>query len=402
LTNHFRNEELFLEMLYIKNVNLVEQANQAIIVADGLIQAVGEPARLACPPEARVLDGHGAMLAPGFLDLQINGAFGLDFTWQPDSIWTVGSLLPRYGVTTFLPTIITSPLETIEKAMRVVSGDRPDGYRGADPLGLHIEGPFLNPGKKGAHNPNYLRLPSPDLVRDWTVANGVRIVTLAPELPGALETIASLCRAGVTVSAGHSLADQQQAEAGIAAGIRWGTHLFNAQPGLEHRAHNLTGVLLTDDRVGFGLIADGIHVDPLMVKLAWRAKGGGNFTLVTDAMAAMGMPQGRSRLGDFDVFVDDTSARLADGTLAGSILTEDIALRNLLRFTGCSLADGLAALTSTPAALLGLTDRGRIQAGLRADLVLLDGDLQVMATVAGGQLVYERGIDRIHGMGEVG
>ncbi|TLM99678.1 N-acetylglucosamine-6-phosphate deacetylase, partial [bacterium] len=333
--------------------------------------------------------GGGATLAPGFIELQLNGGFGLDFTERPDSIWQVAGRMPRFGVTTFLPTIVTAPLETSARAMRVV-GSRPRNFRGAEPLGLHIEGPFLNPGKKGAHDPQYLRLPSPELVRDWTPANGVRLATLAPELPGAVETIASLCRQGVVVSMGHSLANQAEAEAGIAAGARWGTHLFNAQPALEHRAHNLTGVLLTDERVGFGLIADGIHVDPLMVKLAWKAKSGRGFTLVTDAMAALGMPPGRSRLGGYDVVVDETSARLADGTLAGSILTEDAALRNLLRFSGCSLAEGLAALTSTPAALLGLVDRGRIEAGLRADFVLLDADLQVMATLVGGEVVYER------------
>lgn len=380
-------------MLYIQNVTLNGLANQALIVADGLIQAMGDAAALACPTGARVMDGHGATLAPGFIELQINGGFGRDFTEQPDSIWQVGSLLPRFGVTTFLPTVVTSPAETVAKAMRVVTQDRPSGYRGAEPLGLHVEGPFLNPGKKGAHNPLYLRQPSPELVRDWTPENGVRLVTLAPELPGALETIAVLSAAGVVVSAGHSLASQSEAEAGIAAGIRWGTHLFNAQPALEHRAHNLTGVLLTDDRVGFGLIVDGIHVDPLMVRLAWRVKGGRGFTLVTDAMAALGMPPGRSRLGDFDVIVDEISARLPDGTLAGSILTEDAALRNLLRFTGCSLAEGLAALTQTPAALLGLADRGQIAAGLRADLVLLDEGLEVMATLVGGELVYNRNID---------
>lgn len=380
-----------MNLLWITNVNLIGRQDQAVLVKDGVIQAVAGRKELACPPDARVLDGRGATLAPGFIELQINGGFGVDFTEQPDSIWQVGRQLPRFGVTTFLPTVITSPLETIAQAMRVVSGGRPDAYRGAEPLGLHLEGPFLNPGKKGAHNPEYLRQPSPELVRDWTPANGVRLVTLAPELPGALQTIAALAGQGVRISAGHSLAGQKDAEAGISAGICLGTHLFNAMPALEHRTPGLTGVLLTDDRVGFGLIADGIHVDPLMVKLAWRAKGGRGFVLVTDAMAALGMPPGHSRLGGFDVIVDETSARLADGTLAGSILTEDAAMRNLMQFTGCSLAEAVAALTGTPAALLGLSDRGRIQTGLRADFVLLDEELQVQATLAGGEVVYDRG-----------
>jgi len=380
-----------LNKLYIHNVNLPGRADQAVYIENGQIIAVDHPAVLACPPGASVLDGQFGTLTPGFIELQINGAFGFDFTEQPENIWQVGSLLPRFGVTTFLPTVVTSPLPKVARAMQVIKAGPPDGYRGAQLLGLHIEGPFLNPAKKGAHNAKYLRLASPELVQDWSPANGVRLVTLAPELPGALATISSLTQRGVVVSAGHSIASRSEAEAGIAAGIRWGTHLFNAQPALEHRASNLTGVLLTDDRVGFGIIADGVHVDPLMVKLAWKAKGGHGFTLVTDAMAALGMPPGPARLGDFDVIVDATSPRLADGTLAGSILTEDAGLRNLMQFTSCTLAEALPALTSTPAALLGLADRGRIDSGMRADFVLLDENRQVMATLAGGEIIYERG-----------
>lgn len=375
---------------YLKNVNFPHLPAQAVLISEGVIQALGDPAALACPPGAQVLDGGGATLLPGFIELQLNGGFGMDFTEDPGSIWRVGRRLPRYGVTTFLPTVITSPLETVDHAMRVVLSGRPADYRGAEPLGLHVEGPFLNPRKRGAHNPDYLRLPSPDLVRGWTPENGVRLVTLAPELPGALETIAALARQGVTVSAGHSLATRAEAEAGIAAGIRMGTHLFNAMPAMEHRTANLTGVLLTDDRVGFGLIADGIHIDPLMVKLAWQLKGGRGFVLVTDAMAALGMPSGGSRLGGYDVMVDESSARLADGTLAGSILTEDAALRNLMCFTGCTLAQAAETITGMPAQLLGLRDRGRLQPGMRADLVLLDADHAVLATWVGGELAFDR------------
>lgn len=374
---------------YIYNVNLFDRPAQAILVMNGLVQTVTDQDALACPPGASELDGRGMLLVPGFIELQINGGFGSDFTQDPESIWQVGNLLPRYGVTTFLPTVITSPPEIVEQAMQVITASRPADYRGAEPLGLHLEGPFLNPRKKGAHNPNYLRLPSPEFVQNWTLENGVRLVTLAPELPGALETITRLTRQGVIVSAGHSLATQAEAEAGIAAGIRMGTHLFNAMPALEHRAANLIGVLLTDERVGFGLIADGIHIDPLMVKLAWKMKGRRGFVLVTDAMAALGMPPGVSRLGDYDVIVDEQSARLADGTLAGSILTEDAALRNLMRFTGCSLAEAVDAFTSEPARLMDLNDRGQIQAGMRADFVLMDDRMNVMATLVGGEIVFE-------------
>lgn len=380
-----------MDLLYIRSVKLVDRSAQAVLVMNGIIQAVADQAALTCPPGAVELDGRGATLAPGLIELQINGGFGSDFTRDPETIWQVGSMLPQFGVTTFLPTVITSPLETIAQATRTVTTGRPADYRGAEPLGLHLEGPFLNPLKKGAHNAKHLRLPEPRLVETWTPANGVRLVTLAPELPGALETITSLARRGVLVSAGHSMANRAEAEAGIAAGIRMGTHLFNAMPALEHRAANLTSVLLTDERVGFGVIADGVHIDPLMADLAWKLRGGRGFVLVTDAVGALGMPPGVSHLGDFDVIVDDRSVRLADGTLAGSILSQDAALRNLMRFTGCALSEAVAAFTAEPARLLGLNDRGQIKAGMRADFVLLDDNLNVLATLVNGEVVYQQG-----------
>ncbi len=363
--------------------------DQMLRIEDGRIKAI-LPAGSEFPAGIPVLDGKGTLLAPGLIDLQINGGFGLDFTQDPNTIWEVARLLPQYGVTTFLPTIITAPLDVAKQAMQAVTSGRPQGFQGAEPLGLHIEGPFLNLQKKGAHNPNHLQQPALDLVRDWTPQNGVRLVTLAPELPGALEMVRQLTAQGVMVSAGHSTATYEQALEAFEAGVRYGTHLFNAMPQLEHRAPNLPGALLTDPRVGFGLIADGIHVDPVMVAIAWRAKGGKGFTLVTDAMGALGMASGTYHLGDFDVIVDETSARLANGILAGSILTEDAALRNLMKFTGCSLVEAIPALTQAPADILGLQDRGKIEPGCRADLVLLDRDFHVAATLVAGQMVYDR------------
>jgi N-acetylglucosamine-6-phosphate deacetylase len=217
----------------------------------------------------------------------------------------------------------------------------------------------------------------------------VRLVTLAPELPGALDVIRVLAERGVLVSAGHSLATYEEAEAGFAAGIRYGTHLFNAMPALQHREPGLPGALLTDPRITAGMIADGIHTHPAIVRLAWQVLGSARLNLVTDAMAALGMPPGRHLLGDFAVDVDATSARLADGTLAGSVLAQDQALRNLIAFTGCSLAEALPALTTTPARALGLSaERGRIAPGQVADLVLLSPDLEVETTIAEGKIVY--------------
>ncbi len=254
---------------------------------------------------------------------------------------------------------------------------------------MHIEGPFLNLAKKGAHNPNYLRLPDLDAVRDWSPDTGVRLATLAPELPGALPMVEALSSRGVLVSAGHSTATYEQAVAGFDAGIRYGTHLFNAMPSLLHRDPGLPGALLTDERVTVGLIADGIHTHPAIVKLVWQVLGPRRLNLVTDAMAALGMPPGKHLLGDYVVTVDGETCRLADGTLAGSILSMDQALRNLLAFTGCTLEEALQTITTTPARAIGLErERGQVAPGFVADLVLLSPDLHVRGTIVDGELVY--------------
>ena len=329
------------------------------------------------------------MLAPGFVELQLNGAFGHDFTDDPATIWQVGERITRYGVTSFLPTIITSPLEQVAAGRKVVTDGRPAGYRGAVPLGLHVEGPFLNPKRKGAHNANYLRLPSLDAVADWSSATGVRLVTLAPELPGALDVIRALTARGVAVSIGHSDATFDQAVAGFDAGARYGTHLFNAQSSLGHRDPGVPGALLSDDRITVGFIADGVHTHRAIIKIVYKVLGPSRMSLVTDAMAALGMAPGAHKLGDYDVIVDATSARLPDGVLAGSILALDQALRNVIEITGCGLSDALAMMTSTPARLLGLDGAlGRIAPGCAADLVLLSPDLRVRQTIVGGEVVF--------------
>ena len=385
-------------MLYIKNATVFAPhgtiGDGAVLTEDSRIVAVGRAADVACPDGAHVVDASGMLLAPGFIDLQFNGGFGHDFTADPTAIWQVAEGLTRYGVTAFLPTIITSPLEKIAAGQRVVTEGRPEGFRGATPLGLHVEGPFLNPKKKGAHNPAYLRLPDPDAVRDWSPETGIRLVTLAPELPGALELVETLSKHGVLVSAGHSMATFAEATAGFEAGIRYGTHLFNAMPPLEHREPGLPGALLTDDRPVVGFIADGVHTHAAVIKMVWRTLGSARLNLVTDAMAALGMGPGTHLLGDYEVFVDETSCRLANGTLAGSILSLDEALRNLIRFSGCSLEEALPTITTTPARAIGLDhERGRVAPGFVADLVLLSPDLRVRGTIVEGKIVYHNRLD---------
>ncbi len=380
-------------MLYIDNATVYTSdqviEHGAVLVDGGRIAEVGSVDAIRRPAGARVIDAAGRALVPGFVELQCNGGFGDDFTDDPSAIWRVAEKLPRHGVTSFLPTIITSPLERIAAGQAVVIGGQPSGFRGARPLGLHVEGPFLNPARKGAHNPKYLRAPDAAATAAWSPAAGIRLVTMAPELPGALDVISALSSRGVLMSAGHSNATFDQAVAAFDAGVRYGTHLFNAMSALGHREPGLPGALLTDPRPTVGVIADGVHTHRSVIRLAWQALGPHRMNLVTDAMAALGMPPGRHLLGDFEVVVDATSARLANGTLAGSILSLDQALRNLIDVTGCALAEALPTLTTTPARAIGLDhERGRIARGHVADMVLLTADLRISATIAEGNLVY--------------
>ena len=277
-------------MLYLHGARTAAEpagaADLALLIEDDIIRAIGPGDTLPCPPGAERVDAGGRLIAPGFIDLQLNGAFGLDFTAAPETIWEVGRRLPQYGVTAFLPTVITSPLATVAAAQRVIQAGPPPGYVGAWPLGLHLEGPCLNPAKRGARDASLMRLPTLPDVADWSAAQGVRLVTLAPELPGAMEVIRALSARGVLVSAGHSMADYDQARAGLDAGVRYGTHLFNAMPALDHRAPGLAAALLTDERAIAGIIPDGIHVHPAVVDLLWRSKGPGRVSVVTDAMAS--------------------------------------------------------------------------------------------------------------------
>ncbi len=381
--------------LYLFNVQLLRSeaaapvgwSPGAALLQDGRIAAV-DPPLYRIPAHARRLDGEGGLLAPGFIDLQLNGAFGDDFTTEPETMWRVAAGLPRYGVTAFLPTIITSPPAAVSAACRALLAGPPPDFRGAQPLGLHLEGPYLNPQRKGAHNSRYLREPALADIEEWTPQNGVRLVTLAPELPGALSLVEALAGRGVLVSAGHTQATAAEAQEGIEAGIRYGTHLFNAMAPLLHREPGVAGALLADERVTVGLIVDGRHVHPMLVKLA-RQLLGPRVNLVSDAMAALGLPAGDYRLGDYAVTVGE-DARLADGTLAGSILAPDQAARNLVEYTGCPSADALAALTVAPGRLLGVR-KGQIAPGYDADLTLLSPDLQVKLTIIGGEIVYTAG-----------
>ncbi len=357
----------------------------SIAVADGRIAEIGDP---HADGAAEAIDAAGMIVAPGFIDLQINGGLGNDFATDGAAIWRLARRLPQYGVTSFLPTIVTSPMESVSHAQEVVLQPPPDAS-GAIPLGLHLEGPMLSPQQAGAHSPEYLRRPTAETIEGWYPDKGVVMVTIAPELPGALDIARKLTERGITVAVGHSEATSEQAAAGLDVGIGMVTHLYNAMSPLHHRRPGLVGHALGRDDVAASIIVDGIHVDPIAVGAAWSAMGSKRIALVSDAVAAQGMPDGAYKLGREHVILCDGAVRRHDGGLAGSNLTLDQAVRNLVAFTGCDVAEAIESATATPARIIGLRSKGVLAEGYDADLVLLDDNLQVVLTIVGGQVVYE-------------
>ena len=355
--------------------------SQDVHVVDGLLATSS--------PGAPELDATGLLVVPGLIDLQVNGAHGVDITAEPHRLWEVAAALPAYGVTAFLPTVITSSPEARVAALDTLTAGRPtDVPPGAVPLGLHFEGPMIAASHKGAHPAHWLAAASLDLVSGWSDDTGVAMVTLAPELPGAIPVIHELVRRGVVVSVGHTGATAAEVEAAVDAGATAVTHLFNGMPPLLSRAPGPVGVAFDSSLVA-GVLVDGHHLDPAVVRLAWRALGPSRFLSVSDTTAALGLPDGIQRLGDQEVVIRDGAVRLVDGTLAGTAASLIGCLRELVRVTGCSRDEAIATATSTPAWLVGDQSRGFLTPGARGDLVLLTEDLRVVATVVGGEIVYD-------------
>ena len=314
---------------------------------------------------------------PGLVDLQVNGAHGVDITREPARLWEVAAVLPRYGVTSFLPTVISSSAEARSEAMAALAAGRPEDVpAGAVPLGLHFEGPMIAASHRGAHPESCLAPPSFDVIEGWSREAGVAMVTIAPELPGALEVISALVSRGVVVSIGHTAATD--VSAAVEAGAACFTHLFNAMPPLHHRAPGPVGAALDGPLVA-GVLVDGHHLDPSVVRLAWRLLGPSRFLSVSDATAALGL-DGQTVLGDQDVTIAGGAVRLADGTLAGSASSLVDCLRELVRVTGCTIDEAVATATTTPARLMGLQRPD--------DRVLVTPSLDVVATMVGGEVVH--------------
>ncbi|MDX6297295.1 MAG: N-acetylglucosamine-6-phosphate deacetylase [Nocardioidaceae bacterium] len=365
-----------------------------VTVSGPAVVAVGS----GLPPRAgELVDLGGRVLAPGFVDLHVHGGAGAQVNGATardvaDSVRRMAAHHARHGTTALLATTVSDTparlLETLRGIGLCLAGP-PAG--GARVLGAHLEGPWLAPAMAGAQDLRFLRLP--DLEELTTLLDGhrdvVRMVTIAPELPGALDVVAALVEARVVASIGHTEADLATTRAAVAVGARHVTHLFNRMPGLHHRRPGPVGLALTDERLTVELVPDGIHVDPLVIALVMRAAAG-RVVAVTDAVAASGQPGGTQRIGELEVEVAEGRVVLAAApeTLAGSVVTMDHAVANLVA-AGVSMTDAVSAATETPARVIGEGARGRIEVGSSADLVVLEPSLRCSATVVAGRAVFD-------------
>jgi N-acetylglucosamine-6-phosphate deacetylase len=361
-----------------------------VALADGVITDVGA----GSPPRAADLELPSGVLLPGLVDLQVNGYFGVDLQTAGADGWAeIATRLPETGTTAFLPTFITAPIGELSAALRGAAALVPALAGGARVLGVHAEGPFIAPSRRGAHNEAWITTASAAAVTELLEAGRglLKLVTLAPERDGALAAIDQFTRAGVLVSIGHSDATARQVAQAVEHGARMVTHLFDAQRPLHHREPGVVGLALADPRLTSGLIADLRHVCAEVCGIAFAAAPG-RICLVTDAAACAGMPPSRYLLGGEPIELppgDGVPPVRADGTLAGSGLRMDTGVANMV-MAGVGLADAVAAATRIPADLIGRPDLGRIARGAAADLAWLGDDMRTTATWIGGELVYSR------------
>jgi len=383
-----------------------EIQNPLLFIEDGLISAVSSRAQQEVPKNANVIDltNDGltndnlgdAILAPGFIDIHMHGGAGLDvMRATPAELPHLNKFLTTHGVTGYFPTTVAAPLdqtcaalERLADAIEAAQGSAASNGDAAQaqPLGIHLEGPFLSHKRRGVHPPEYLVEPTLEIFeRLWQAARGnVRMMTIAPELPGALEVIAEAVRRKVLVSIGHSDAVLEAARAGVRAGARHATHTFNAMRPLDHRDPGILAEVLTDQEITADIIVDGIHVAPEVVQLFLQAKGLDGAVLITDATAAAGMPDGTYQLGPIQVEVKAGRCTM-DGKLAGSVLTMDRAVRNVTQFAGWSRQDAIRAATLNPARAAGLMQHGHLAPGSEANLVVLNPDGEVRKTMVRGR-----------------
>ncbi len=367
----------------------------SVVVEDARIAAIASAASGGAPCGVQALRYPGTTLAPAFLDVHIHGSAGHDvMEATPEALTAVGRFLAQHGVGSYLATTVTAPVDTTLRALSGLAGwiRGVPGEDQARAIGIHLEGPFLSHQRRGVQPAEHLLAPDIALFdRFFEAAEGhVRLITLAPELPGAIELATHAISRGVRVSLGHSNATAGETRRAIAAGAASATHTFNAMRPFDHRETGILGAVLATDSLFAELICDGIHNAPEAVRIWWRSKGPRRAILVTDAMAAAGMPDGLYRLGDMQIQVRDGKASIGE-SLAGSLLTLDRGVKNLIDFAGAPLDEALRAATTNPAAMTGLGDRaGTLAAGQPANLVALDSAGRLVASILNGQPVAGR------------
>ena len=379
---------------------LQEIQNPLVFAEDGVITDLASRSTREIPANTALIDFADAVITPGFVDIHMHGGAGLDVMQASEAEMPhLDRFLAQHGVTGYFPTTVAAPIDVTCAALERIANAIAAGESGtngngsndntsqARPLGIHLEGPFLSHARRGVHAPENLALPTVALFeRLWQAARGhVRMLTIAPELPGAPEVIAEAARRKVLVSIGHSDADLNAAQAGVRAGARHATHTFNAMRPLDHREPGILAEVLTDAQVSADIIVDGIHVAPSVVRLFLKAKGIEGSVLITDATAAAGMPDGRYQLGTMMVDVKNGMCTI-DGKLAGSVLTMDRAVRNVMEFGSWSLRHAVRAATLNPARAAGLADHyGALASGAEASFVVLSLAGDVRKTIVRGK-----------------
>jgi N-acetylglucosamine-6-phosphate deacetylase len=363
-----------------------------LIIEEGIISEISSREHRELPKNCRIVDYKDAILAPAFIDIHVHGAAGHDvMEASPDAMPRIEQFLAKHGVGSYFPTTVTAPVETtisalgrLADAIEASAKQTPAALR-ARPVGIHLEGPFLSHARRGVHPPKDLLQPSLAVFEQfWQTARGhIRIMTIAPELEGAPELIAEAAKRGVCVSLGHSDADLETTRAAVNAGARHATHLFNGMRPLNHRDPGIVGEALTNPRIAVEIIADGIHLDPSIVKMTIAAKGPHNVILITDGTAATGMPDGRYHLGTFEFDVKDGKC-LADGKLAGSTLTMDHAVRKVMQFADYDLQQALVLATVNPGRAAASPNKGKLHAGADANIAVLSPIGEVRNTIVHG------------------
>jgi N-acetylglucosamine-6-phosphate deacetylase len=361
-----------------------ELRDVGILIRDGVIESVGPRSSMNLPAGAEEIIATEQIAAPGFIDVHIHGAGGHDvMEGTQAAIDTVAHAIASHGTTAFAATTVTADPDAIckssEQIARYITQQYARSRPGAEILGIHFEGPFINPIRRGVHPPQWIKLPSADLLEKFIAAaqGHALLITIAPELLGAMPCIDAAIKAGMIVGMGHTDATYEQARAGLAHGAHHAIHTYNAMRPFSHRDAGVIGAVLTSPEITAELIADGVHVDETAMRVLLQAKGASGVILISDGISATGMPDGKYILGGFEVTVTGGVCKNSEGSLAGSTLTLDRALRNIVNL-GRSLGDTLQMLTLNPAKLLGIEHKkGTLHGNADADIVLLNDSLQI-------------------------